>query len=116
MYRSCTAHVLPMYCSPFVYIDAHILATPAIADIDGDGTEELVVAVSYFYDRQYYEKEVRGRGAVQREQDSIAWACQRCLPSCLPACSRPVLGVSAQPPPLLPSPAAVTHAHRPPMH
>lgn len=54
--------------SPFVYIDAHILATPAIADLDGDGAEELVVAVSYFYDRQYYEKEVgqllllRGRG------------------------------------------------------
>lgn len=46
-------------CSPFVYIDAHILTTPAIADIDGDGVEELVVAVSYFFDRQYYEKEVR---------------------------------------------------------
>ncbi len=44
--------------SPFVYVDAHILATPAIADLDGDGAEELVVAVSYFYDRQYYEKEV----------------------------------------------------------
>lgn len=42
---------------PFIYIDAHILATPAIADLDGDGAEELVVAVSYFYDRQYYEKE-----------------------------------------------------------
>lgn len=48
--------------SPFVYVDAHILATPAIADLDGDGAEELVVAVSYFYDRQYYEKEV-GVGA-----------------------------------------------------
>lgn len=41
-----------------MYIDAHILATPAIADVDGDGSEELVVAVSYFFDRQYYEDEV----------------------------------------------------------
>jgi hypothetical protein len=36
-----------------------VLTTPAIADIDGDGNDELVVAVSYFFDRQYYEKEVR---------------------------------------------------------
>lgn len=52
--------------SPFIYIDAHILATPAIADLDGDGAEELVVAVSYFYDRQYYEKEVGHFFALQR--------------------------------------------------
>lgn len=39
----------------YAYVDAHILATPAIADIDGDGTEELVVPVSYFYDRDYYD-------------------------------------------------------------
>jgi hypothetical protein len=39
-------------------VDAHILTTPAIADIDGDGADELVAAVSYFFDRQYYEKEV----------------------------------------------------------
>jgi len=47
-----------------VYIDPHILATPAIADIDGDGSEELVVAVSYFFDRQYYEDEVGGVGLL----------------------------------------------------
>jgi hypothetical protein len=35
-----------------VFIDAHILSTPAIADIDGDSHEELVIAVSYFYDRE----------------------------------------------------------------
>mmetsp|Transcript_4558 Transcript_4558/g.9807 ORF Transcript_4558/g.9807 Transcript_4558/m.9807 type:complete len:1070 (-) Transcript_4558:202-3411(-) len=38
-----------------VYVDAHVLATPAIADIDADGHEELVVPVSYFYDREYYD-------------------------------------------------------------
>lgn len=35
----------------YIYLDAHVLCTPAIADIDGDGQEDLVLAVSYFYDR-----------------------------------------------------------------
>jgi len=39
----------------YVMVDAHILCTPAIADLDGDGHDELVVAVSYFYDREYYD-------------------------------------------------------------
>ena len=39
----------------YVMIDPHILSTPAIADIDNDGHDELVVGVSYFYDREYYE-------------------------------------------------------------
>eukprot|EP00884_Botryococcus_braunii_P005749 jgi/Botrbrau1/15175/Bobra.0149s0040.1 len=41
--------------SSHVYVDAHLLTTPAIADIDGDGHDELVAAVSYFYDREYYD-------------------------------------------------------------
>ncbi len=48
-----------MPCSPYIYIDAHILATPAIGDLDGDGVDELVVAVSYFFDKDYYDTEVR---------------------------------------------------------
>jgi hypothetical protein len=39
----------------WVYVDAHILCTPAIADIDNDQHDELVVAVSYFYDKEYYD-------------------------------------------------------------
>ncbi|KAK1321267.1 hypothetical protein QJS10_CPA03g01827 [Acorus calamus] len=39
----------------FVTIDAHILCTPVIADIDNDGTSEMIVAVSYFFDREYYD-------------------------------------------------------------
>jgi len=48
-----------------VYVDPHILCTPAIADIDADGHDELVIAVSYFYDKDYYDdphhaQELRG--------------------------------------------------------
>ncbi|KAL6763316.1 hypothetical protein V8C86DRAFT_347755 [Haematococcus lacustris] len=39
----------------FVFVDAHVMTTPAIADIDGDGHEELVLSVSYFYDKEYYD-------------------------------------------------------------
>eukprot|EP00882_Tetradesmus_deserticola_P027871 GHRQ01031008.1.p1 GENE.GHRQ01031008.1~~GHRQ01031008.1.p1 ORF type:complete len:351 (+),score=164.28 GHRQ01031008.1:777-1829(+) len=57
---------LPLHCvSPlqpkhqledeFVFVDAHILCTPVIADIDADSHDELVVAVSYFFDKEYYD-------------------------------------------------------------
>ncbi|KAL8526763.1 hypothetical protein ACS0TY_015826 [Phlomoides rotata] len=39
----------------YVHIDAHVLCTPIIADIDNDGISEMVVAVSYFFDREYYD-------------------------------------------------------------
>ncbi|KAH6806290.1 defective in exine formation protein [Perilla frutescens var. frutescens] len=39
----------------YVHIDAHVLCTPVIADIDHDGVSEMVVAVSYFFDREYYD-------------------------------------------------------------
>ncbi|KAL0744102.1 hypothetical protein Bca4012_085615 [Brassica carinata] len=39
----------------YVNIDAHILCTPVIADIDKDGIQEMVVAVSYFFDPEYYD-------------------------------------------------------------
>ena len=39
----------------FVYVDPHILATPTIADTDGDGVyAELVVSVSYYFDPHHY--------------------------------------------------------------
>jgi hypothetical protein len=71
----------PPACSPFVYVDAHILCTPAIADIDGDGSDELVVAVSYFFDRQYYEKEVGGALSGHPVTPSCD---ERCNPALLP--------------------------------
>ena len=39
----------------FIGVDAHILCTPVIADIDKDGVDELIVAASYFFDREYYD-------------------------------------------------------------
>ncbi|KAJ4761384.1 hypothetical protein LUZ62_071759 [Rhynchospora pubera] len=41
----------------YVHVDSHILSTPVIADIDHDGVQEMVVAVSYFFDREYYDKQ-----------------------------------------------------------
>ncbi|KAK5582835.1 hypothetical protein RB653_004423 [Dictyostelium firmibasis] len=39
----------------YIWVDSHILSTPVIADIDGDGINELVVSVSYYYDVEKYE-------------------------------------------------------------
>eukprot|EP00475_Leptophrys_vorax_P031313 TRINITY_DN47392_c0_g1_i1.p1 TRINITY_DN47392_c0_g1~~TRINITY_DN47392_c0_g1_i1.p1 ORF type:complete len:550 (-),score=28.73 TRINITY_DN47392_c0_g1_i1:140-1690(-) len=39
----------------FLLVDSHILCTPVIADIDNDGRDELIVAASHFFDREYYE-------------------------------------------------------------
>ncbi|KAN0053311.1 hypothetical protein ACTA71_009760 [Dictyostelium dimigraforme] len=39
----------------YIWVDSHILSTPVIADIDGDGINELVVSVSYYYDPEKYE-------------------------------------------------------------
>lgn len=39
----------------YVNVDAHVLSTPVIADIDKDGVSEMVVAVSYFFDHEYYD-------------------------------------------------------------
>ncbi|KAL5550133.1 hypothetical protein UlMin_000309 [Ulmus minor] len=38
----------------YVNVDAHLLCTPVIADIDKDGVDEMVIAVSYFFDHEYY--------------------------------------------------------------
>ncbi|XP_052172966.1 protein DEFECTIVE IN EXINE FORMATION 1 [Diospyros lotus] len=43
----------------YVNIDSHILCTPVIADIDNDGVSEMVVAVSYFFDHEYYDNPER---------------------------------------------------------
>nr|XP_043620532.1 protein DEFECTIVE IN EXINE FORMATION 1 [Erigeron canadensis] len=43
----------------YVHVDSHILCTPVIADIDRDGVSEMIVAVSYFFDHEYYDNPER---------------------------------------------------------
>ena len=41
--------------SNFVFIDPHVLATPTISDLNGDGIKaELIVPVSYYFDNYQY--------------------------------------------------------------
>lgn len=49
-----------------LWLDPHILANPAIADIDGDGQAELVLAVSYFFDKDQYSGTVRFTAVASR--------------------------------------------------
>jgi hypothetical protein len=51
-----------------VAIDPHIVCTPSIADLDADGAMELIVAVSYFFDRAYYDN-AEHRQELPRELD-----------------------------------------------
>lgn len=37
-----------------MYVDPHVLCTPIIADLDRDGADEIVFAVSYYFDREQY--------------------------------------------------------------
>ena len=39
----------------YVLVDPHVLCTPVLADLNRDGTtEELVIAVSYYFEEDYY--------------------------------------------------------------
>lgn len=53
----------------FVSIDSHIMCTPVIGDIDADGRDELVVATTYFFDREYYDRPVSISHAPQVRKD-----------------------------------------------
>lgn len=35
----------------FVYIDAHVLHTPVIVDLDKDGHDDIIIPVSYYFDQ-----------------------------------------------------------------
>ena len=43
--------------SNYVLIDAHVLTTPTVADINNDGHVEILLSVSYFFDRAKYQDE-----------------------------------------------------------
>jgi hypothetical protein len=40
--------------SNFVFVDSHVLGSPTLADVNGDGHMEVLVAVSYYFDRSDY--------------------------------------------------------------
>lgn len=38
-----------------LYVDAHVLTTPVLVDINGDGvTSEIIVPVNYYFDPYHY--------------------------------------------------------------
>mgnify|MGYP001057348559 FL=1 len=41
----------------YVYLDGHVLATPVVADLNGDGKREIIIPVTYFLDRNDYASE-----------------------------------------------------------
>lgn len=46
--------LLRLLVQGYVYVDAHVLCTPIIADINADGDDEIIFAVSYYFDRDQY--------------------------------------------------------------
>ena len=37
-----------------VYIDAHVLASATLADVNGDGNQYLIIPISYYFDKAKY--------------------------------------------------------------
>eukprot|EP01041_Mallomonas_annulata_P008593 gene8593-17722_t len=40
--------------SQFVFIDAHVLGSPVLADVNNDGHLEVIMAISYYFDKAEY--------------------------------------------------------------
>ncbi len=40
--------------SHFVFVDAHVLGSPTLSDVNGDGHLDVVMAVSYYFDKARY--------------------------------------------------------------
>jgi hypothetical protein len=38
----------------FVFLDAHVLGSPSMADVNGDGHMDVLMAVSYYFDKAEY--------------------------------------------------------------
>jgi hypothetical protein len=43
----------------YLSIDAHVLCTPTVVDIDQDGYDDLIIAVTYLFDHETYSKPER---------------------------------------------------------
>ena len=43
--------------SNYVFVDAHVLANPTLADVNNDGNMEIIIPVSYYFDKTEYAGE-----------------------------------------------------------
>ena len=50
--------------SNYVFVDAHVLANPTLADVNNDGNMEIIIPVSYYFDKTKYAGETQGRGGL----------------------------------------------------
>ena len=60
----------------YLWLDPHILCTPALADIDGDGHEDLVVAATYFFDRDEYDSQVCSDPNMHQKMTNRQYDCR----------------------------------------
>jgi hypothetical protein len=40
--------------SDYLHVDAHVLSSPVLVDIDRDGRAEVFISISYYFDRVEY--------------------------------------------------------------
>jgi hypothetical protein len=69
--------------SNYVFADAHVLGSPTLVDVNGDGHMEVIVAISYYFDRvEYAAKDVDftpgdyiagGIGCWDLEEEDWTW-------------------------------------------
>eukprot|EP00736_Rhodelphis_marinus_P000831 Rmarinus@m.13843 len=57
----------------FVSVDAHIMCTPALGDVNGDGNEDLVIVVSYHFDTTQY-KSAKAKAKIPQGVDPGGYA------------------------------------------
>lgn len=53
-----------------VYIDPHVLGTPQLVDINGDGHMEVVVAISYYFDHNLRSSNNSSSGTIDFQVDA----------------------------------------------
>lgn len=53
----------------FVYVDPHLLNTPVIVDLDNDGSDDIIFAVTYFFDEEYYASDPFHRSKLDSDID-----------------------------------------------
>jgi hypothetical protein len=47
-------HDIEMNDENFIFVDPHVLGSPAIADVNGDGRVDVIMAVSYYFDKNKF--------------------------------------------------------------